>query len=136
MWALYWTIKIIILILKRLRHYVGGLTGLFDKFRLIRSQLSTFWWCWLQNLLYILVLNMFGFHAKLYSAFSKFLPKKVCVWGGEAIHPAPTPLYPGGAPDARPPKIGINMIFWRKIVIFHTKYPKYFRASLRSAQFF
>ena len=42
---------------------------------------------------------------------------------------------PGGAPGA-PPKIGKNMIFWRKIVIFHTKYPKYFRASLRSAQFF
>jgi hypothetical protein len=29
-----------------------------------------------------------------------------------------------------------KMIFWRKIVIFHTKYPKNFRASLRSAQFF
>jgi hypothetical protein len=29
-------------------------------------------------------------------------------------HPAP-PL---------PPKIGKNMIYWRKIVIFHTKYPK------------
>jgi hypothetical protein len=41
---------------------------------------------------------------------------------------------PGGAPF--PPKIGKNIIFWRKIVIFHTKYPKYFRASLRSAQFF
>ena len=40
----------------------------------------------------------------------------------------------GGAP---PPKIGKNMIFfWRKIVIFHTKYPKHFRAYLRSAQFF
>jgi len=38
----------------------------------------------------------------------------------------------GGAP----PKIGKNMICWRKIVIFHTKYPKNFRASLRSAQFF
>jgi hypothetical protein len=36
----------------------------------------------------------------------------------------------------RPPKIGQNMIFLRKIVIFHTKYPKIFRASLRSAQFF
>ena len=34
------------------------------------------------------------------------------------------------------PKIGKNMIFWRKIVIFHTKYPNNFRASLRSAQFF
>jgi hypothetical protein len=32
----------------------------------------------------------------------------------------------GGVP---PPKIGKNMIFWRKIVIFHTKYPKNFRAS-------
>ena len=29
-----------------------------------------------------------------------------------------------------------NMIFWRKIVIFHTKYPKNVRPSLRSAQFF
>jgi hypothetical protein len=30
----------------------------------------------------------------------------------------------GGAPGARPPpKIGINKIFWRKIVIVHTKYP-------------
>jgi hypothetical protein len=42
----------------------------------------------------------------------------------------------GGAPGARPPKIGKNMIFWRKIVIFHTKYPNNFRAPLRSAQFF
>ena len=44
---------------------------------------------------------------------------------------------PGGAHPARaPPKIGKNMIFWRKIVIFHTKYPKNFRASLRSEDFF
>jgi hypothetical protein len=28
------------------------------------------------------------------------------------------------------------MIFWRKIVIFHTKYPKNVSASLPSAQFF
>ena len=41
----------------------------------------------------------------------------------------------GGVPGA-PPKIGKNMIFWRKIVIFHTKYPNNFRASLRSAQLF
>ena len=39
----------------------------------------------------------------------------------------------GGAP----PKIGKNMILWRKIVIFHTKYPKNVRAPpLRSANFF
>ena len=36
----------------------------------------------------------------------------------------------------RPPKIGKNMIFWRKIMIFHTKYPKNVRASHRSARFF
>ena len=42
---------------------------------------------------------------------------------------------PGGG-GRTPPKIGKNMIFWRKIVISHTKYPKIFRASLRSAQFF
>ena len=40
-----------------------------------------------------------------------------------------------GAPVC-PPKIGKNMICWHKIVIFHTKYPKIYRASLRSAQFF
>ena len=40
---------------------------------------------------------------------------------------------PGGSPY---PKIGKNMIFWRKIVIFHTKYPNNFRTSLRPAQFF
>jgi hypothetical protein len=39
----------------------------------------------------------------------------------------------GGAHLARaPPTIGKNMIFWRKIVIFHTKYPKNVRASLRN----
>jgi hypothetical protein len=29
-------------------------------------------------------------------------------------------------------KLEKNMIFWRKIVIFHTKYPKNVRASLRN----
>ena len=44
----------------------------------------------------------------------------------------------GGAHPARPapPKIGKKYDFWRKIVIFHTKYPKHFRASLRSRKFF
>jgi hypothetical protein len=42
---------------------------------------------------------------------------------------------PGGGTPAPPPKIGKNMIFWRKMN-FHTKYPKHFRAYLRSAQFF
>jgi hypothetical protein len=37
---------------------------------------------------------------------------------------------------APPSAIGKNMIIWHKIVIFHTKYPQNFRASLRSAQFF
>ena len=41
-----------------------------------------------------------------------------------------------GRGGGRPPKIGKNMISWRKIVIFHTKNPKSFRTSLRSAQFF
>jgi hypothetical protein len=36
------------------------------------------------------------------------------------------------SPGAHPPpkKIGKNMDFWRKIVIFHSEYPKKFRASL------
>jgi hypothetical protein len=40
---------------------------------------------------------------------------------------------PGGAHPARAlPKIGKNMICLRKIVIFHTKYLKNVRASLRN----
>ena len=43
----------------------------------------------------------------------------------------------GGRTRRSPPsKIGKNKIFWRKIMIFHTKYPNNFRASLRSAHFF
>ena len=39
----------------------------------------------------------------------------------------------GAHPAHPPPKIGQNMIFfWRKIVIFHTKYPKNFRTSFRN----
>jgi hypothetical protein len=42
-------------------------------------------------------------------------------------------FYPGAIHGgAHPPKIGKNMIFWRKIVIFHMKYLKNFRASLRN----
>ena len=47
---------------------------------------------------------------------------------------------PGGGGGAQParasPKIGKNMILWREIGIFHTKYPKNFPASLSAAQFF
>ena len=39
-------------------------------------------------------------------------------------------------PAPPPPKIWKNKIVWLKIAIFHTKYPKTFRASLRWAQFF
>ena len=39
--------------------------------------------------------------------------------------------YPAHAPPP-PPKIGKNMICWRKIVMFHTKYPKNLRVSLRN----
>jgi hypothetical protein len=38
----------------------------------------------------------------------------------------------GAHPARAPPKIGKNKICWRKIGIFHTKYPKKFRASLRN----
>jgi hypothetical protein len=42
-------------------------------------------------------------------------------------------IQEGGAhPPRAPPKIGKNKIFWRKIVIFHSKYPKNIRASLRN----
>jgi hypothetical protein len=43
-----------------------------------------------------------------------------------------------GAPDAPPTPLNWKKIwfFWRKIVIFHTKYPNNFRASLRSTLFF
>jgi hypothetical protein len=41
-----------------------------------------------------------------------------------------TPLYVRGVSR----KIGNNIIYLRKIVIFHTKYPKNFRASLRNSK--
>ena len=44
---------------------------------------------------------------------------------------------PGGRTRRAPPPLKLEKIwfFLRKIVIFHTKYPNNFRASLRSAQF-
>ena len=46
----------------------------------------------------------------------------------------------GGAPGARhhphPPKIGKNMMFLRKIMIFHTKYPKIFAPPSARLDFF
>ena len=61
-----------------------------------------------------------------------------CVFRGRKSKKNRPGVDPGGGahPARAPPKIGKNMIFWRKIVIFHTKYPKNFRAPLRSAQFF
>ena len=65
----------------------------------------------------------------------------ICVWGLEThiylyASTAGAGFRGGGHPARAPLKIGKNMIFWRKIVIFHTKYPQNVRASLRSAQFF
>jgi hypothetical protein len=42
------------------------------------------------------------------------------------------PVTQGWIQRGAPPKIGENMIFWHKIVIFHTKYPNNFRVSLRN----
>ena len=49
------------------------------------------------------------------------------------LSPFPGADSGGGAHPAHAPpplKLEKNMIFWRKIVIFHTKYPKNFHASL------
>jgi hypothetical protein len=49
------------------------------------------------------------------------------VWGQGRIQGG------GGRTRRAPPlKLEKNMIFWRKIVIFHTKYPNNFRAALRN----
>jgi hypothetical protein len=77
------------------------------------------------------VREIFGvFHVKNHD----FTPKKIIflpiLGGGGRARGAPPPLNP---PLHRYIK---KMIFWRKIVIFHTKYPKNVRASLCSAQFF
>ena len=42
----------------------------------------------------------------------------------------------GGGHPARPPKIGKHMIFWCKIVIFHTKYPNNFPPPSARRNFF
>jgi hypothetical protein len=63
--------------------------------------------------------------------------KKYEVTASKQSYTGADPGGGGGTPGARPsPKIGKNKIIWRKIVIFHTKYPKNVRASLRSAQLF
>ena len=72
----------------------------------------------------ILLWSCPGNMPKYYPGLRDILPRGGSKGGG--AHPARTP----------PPKIGKNIIFWRKIVIFHTKYPKKFRASLRSVHFF
>ena len=41
-------------------------------------------------------------------------------------------IQKGAHPARAPPKIEKNMILWRKIVIFHTKYPKNVRAPFRN----
>ena len=75
--------------------------------------------------LYTILCKLANIHSKI-AAFVF----KICASGADPG---------GGAPGAPPPpqkKIGKNKIFWRKIVIFHTKYPNNFRASLRSVQIF
>ena len=42
----------------------------------------------------------------------------------------------GGRTRGPPPKIGKKKKYLQKILIFHTKYPKKFRESLRSTRFF
>ena len=42
---------------------------------------------------------------------------------------AKSPCTDQGRGAHAPPKVGKNKIFWRKIVIFHTKYPNTFRTS-------
>jgi hypothetical protein len=79
------------------------------------------------------VINIFLFLEYIASDYPRhdFLPKYTQIYQTEA-DPG------GGARTWRPPppKIRKNTIFWLKIVNFHTKYPKNFRASLRSAQIF
>ena len=69
------------------------------------------------------------FRATLFDIFLKPESKQKCLQVEQR-----TGADPGGG-DRSPPKIEKNMIFWRKIVIFHTKYPKIVRASFRSALF-
>ena len=81
-----------------------------------------------------------------YFIFILYIPVYICISISlvsrlqgriQGAHPACAPPPRRAPPPACAPlKIGKNMFFWRKIVIFHTKYPKKIRASLRSAQFF
>ena len=59
------------------------------------------------------MLSSCSFDTSFILIFIKLLVKLGADPGGEGRHTR-----------ARPPKIGKNMICWRKIVIFHTKYPK------------
>ena len=60
---------------------------------------------------------------------------RLCAWsvvdrGVAGVDPA------GRTRRAPPPKIGKDTIFWRKIVIFHTKYPKFFAPPSARRNFF
>ena len=66
---------------------------------------------------------------KLINRHESFMTMVITLWddplddtGCNTITPGADPG--GGRTRRAPPKIGKNKIFWRKIVIFHTKYPK------------
>ena len=63
------------------------------------------------------------------------------IWKYKPFTTTTIPLKCRGAPAHAPwhhppPKIGKNMMFWHKIVIFHTKYPNKICTSLRSGSIF
>ena len=74
--------------------------------------------------LYVKVSTIDQFQAGLGSITLPVLSQGRIQGGGGGAHPARAP--------PPPLKLEKNMIFWRKIVIFHTKYPNNFRASLRN----
>ena len=66
--------------------------------------------------------------------YRNYLAEQYLIQGSFSIGPGDDDqqgrIQRGAHPAHAPPKIGKNKIFWRKIGIFHTKYPKNFRASL------
>jgi hypothetical protein len=59
-----------------------------------------------------------------------------CIWSVVKLYVSGADPGGGAHPVRAPPKIGKNMIFWRKIVIFHTKYPKNFAPPSARCNFF
>ena len=101
---------------KNVLEYIIALVVVKNKVRLKNSNMTKFY-CPNKSIYYFLKIN-----TKISTSFRRSMLISFCI-DAPGTDPGPPPTH----------KIGKNIIFWRKIVIFHTKYPPKNCASLRWA---